>query len=192
MILPHLPQNREVLFLNYATIKVNDIANGPGIRVSLFVSGCTHRCPGCFNEEAWDFAYGEAFTAETEEYIMRALDHGYVEGLTLLGGEPMEPVHQVALLPFIRQVKERFPAKSVWCYTGYLLDRDLLAADGRARTDATQELVELFDVMVDGPFVMAQKDIRLRFRGSSNQRIIDIPATLQSGQVTLKEWGDYT
>ena len=178
--------------MNYATIKVNDIANGPGIRVSLFVSGCTHHCPGCFNEEAWDFSYGEPFTAETEDYILGAMDHGYVEGVTLLGGEPMEPVHQAALLPFVRRVKERFPTKSVWCYTGYLLDRDLLAADGRARTDATDELIGLFDVMVDGPFVMAKKDIRLRFRGSSNQRIIDIPATLASGQVTLKEWGDYT
>ncbi|MBQ5841278.1 MAG: anaerobic ribonucleoside-triphosphate reductase activating protein [Clostridia bacterium] len=178
--------------MNYATIKVNDIANGPGIRISLFVSGCTHRCPGCFNEEAWDFAYGEPFTADTEDYILQAMDHGYVEGITLLGGEPMEPVHQAALLPFIRRVKERFPTKSVWCYTGYLLDRDLLAVDGRARTDATDELIGLFDVMVDGPFVMAQKDIRLRFRGSSNQRIIDIPATLKNGQVTLKEWGDYT
>jgi anaerobic ribonucleoside-triphosphate reductase activating protein len=178
--------------LHYVFIKVNDIANGPGVRVSLFVSGCTHRCPGCFNEEAWDFAYGHPFTAETEERLLQALAPDYVEGLTLLGGEPMEPSNQAALLPFVRRVKERFPQKSVWCYTGYLLDTDLLDTDGRAHAAATDELLRLCDVVVDGPFMQAKMDIRLRFRGSSNQRIIDMPATLKSGQVTLKEWGDYT
>ena len=112
--------------MNYATIKYNDIANGTGVRVSLFVSGCTHHCKGCFNAEAWDFAYGEPFTREVEENILAALDHGYIDGLSLLGGEPMEPAHQRALFPFLKEVKQRFPTKNIWCYTGYLLDTELL------------------------------------------------------------------
>ena len=177
--------------MNYATIKVNDIANGTGIRVSLFVSGCTHRCPGCFNAEAWDFQYGQPFTADTEDDILRALDHAYVEGLTLLGGEPMEPVNQQALLPFLRRVKARFPNKTIWCYTGYLLDSELMDPAGRAHTEDTPELLSLLDVVVDGRFEQDKKDIRLRFRGSSNQRIIDMPATRQAGRIILKEWGDF-
>lgn len=177
--------------MNYATIKYNDIANGTGVRVSLFVSGCTHRCKGCFNAEAWDFGYGEPFTREVEENILAALDHGYVDGLSLLGGEPMEPAHQRALLPFLKEVKERFPNKNIWCYTGYLLDTELLDPAGRAHTEVTRELVGLLDVVVDGRFEEDKKDIRLRFRGSSNQRIIDVPATLAAGDVKLKEWGDY-
>jgi anaerobic ribonucleoside-triphosphate reductase activating protein len=177
--------------MNYATIKYNDIANGTGVRVSLFVSGCTHHCKGCFNAEAWDFDYGEPFTREVEENILAALDHGYVDGLSLLGGEPMEPAHQRALLPFLKEVKERFPAKNIWCYTGYLLDTELLDETGRAHTEVTRELVGLLDVVVDGRFEEDKKDIRLRFRGSSNQRIIDVPATLSTGEVKLKEWGDY-
>lgn len=177
--------------MNYATIKVNDIANGTGVRVSLFVSGCTHRCKGCFNAEAWDFDYGEPFTRQTEEYILSALDHGYVDGLSLLGGEPMEPAHQRALLPFLKEVKDRFPNKNIWCYTGYLLDEELLSPTGRAHTEVTEELVSLLDVVVDGRFEEDKKDIRLRFRGSSNQRIVDVPASLKAGEIILKEWGDY-
>ena len=177
--------------MNYATIKYNDIANGTGVRVSLFVSGCTHHCKGCFNAEAWDFGYGEPFTREVEEAILAALDHGYVDGLSLLGGEPMEPAHQRVLLPFLQEVKERFPAKNIWCYTGYLLDAELLDPKGRAHTEVTEELVSLLDVVVDGRFEEEKKDIRLRFRGSSNQRIIDVPATLAAGEVKIKEWGDY-
>lgn len=177
--------------MNYATIKVNDIANGIGVRVSLFVSGCTHHCRGCFNEEAWDFAYGEPFTPAVEEQILSALDHGYVAGLSLLGGEPMEPEHQRALLPFLRRVKARFPDKTIWCYTGYLLDSELLSPDGRAHTEVTDALVRLLDVVVDGRFVEEKKDIRLRFRGSSNQRIVDVPATLAAGHIVEKTWGDY-
>ena len=177
--------------MNYATIKYNDIANGTGVRVSLFVSGCTHRCKGCFNAEAWDFGYGEPFTREIEENILAALDHGYVDGLSLLGGEPMEPAHQRVLLPFLKEVKKRFPTKNIWCYTGYLLDAELLDEQGRAHTEVTNELVSLLDVVVDGRFEEEKKDIRLRFRGSSNQRIIDVPATLQAGEVKLTEWGDY-
>ncbi len=176
--------------MNVATIKVNDIANGTGVRVSLFVSGCTHHCKGCFNAEAWDFAYGEPFTRETEEYILNALDHSYVDGLSLLGGEPMEPAHQRALLPLLREVKSRFPQKTVWCYTGYLLDSELLAADGRAHTEVTDEVVRHLDVVVDGKFEQDKKDIRLRFRGSSNQRLIDVPATLAVGEI--QEWSDDT
>lgn len=177
--------------MNYATIKFNDIANGTGVRVSLFVSGCTHRCKGCFNAEAWDFDYGEPFTRKVEETILAALDHGYVDGLSLLGGEPMEPAHQRALFPFLKEFKERFPTKNIWCYTGYLLDAELLDPAGRAHTEVTDELVSLLDVVVDGRFEEDKKDIRLRFRGSSNQRIIDVPATLQAGEVIMKEWGDY-
>ena len=177
--------------MNYATIKKNDIANGPGIRVSLFVSGCTHRCPGCFNAEAWDFAYGEVFTHEVEESILRALEPGYVEGLTLLGGEPMEPENQAVLLPFVRRVKERYPNKTVWCYSGYTLEQ-LLDPTCRAHTADTAALLALFDVLVDGRFEQDKKDIRLRFRGSSNQRIIDLPATLSAGDIRIKEWGDFT
>ncbi len=177
--------------MNYATIKVNDIANGTGVRVSLFVSGCTHHCPGCFNAEAWDFDYGEPFTAAVEEGILKALEPAYVAGLSLLGGEPLEPAHQRALMPLLRKMKQRFPEKTVWCYSGYLLDKDLLAADGRARTEVTDELLAMLTVLVDGPFVEAQKDISLRFRGSANQRIIDMPATLAAGEIKWKEWGDY-
>lgn len=177
--------------MNYATIKFNDIANGTGVRVSLFVSGCTHHCKGCFNAEAWDFHYGEPFTREVEESILAALDHGYVDGLSLLGGEPMEPSHQRALLPFLKEVKTRFPQKNIWCYTGYLLDTELLDPNGRAHTEVTEELVDLLDVVVDGRFEEDKKDIRLRFRGSSNQRIIDVPASRKAGQIILKEWGDY-
>lgn len=177
--------------MNYATIKVNDIANGIGVRVSLFVSGCTHHCRGCFNEEAWDFAYGEPFTHAVEEQILSALDRGYVAGLSLLGGEPMEPEHQRALLPFLQRVKARFPDKTIWCYTGYLLDSELLSPAGRAHTEVTDALVRLLDVVVDGRFVEEKKDIRLRFRGSSNQRIVDVPATLAAGHIVEKTWGDY-
>ena len=177
--------------MNYATIKVNDIANGTGIRVSLFVSGCTHRCPGCFNAEAWDFDYGEPFTPEVEERIFRALEPAYVEGLTLLGGEPMEPANQAALLPFVRRVKQRFPDKTVWCYTGYTLEQ-LSDPACRAHTGDTAALLALTDVLVDGRFEQDKKDIRLRFRGSSNQRIIDLPATLAAGHIKIKEWGDFS
>ena len=177
--------------MNYATIKFNDIANGVGVRVSLFVSGCTHHCKGCFNAEAWDFQYGEPFTPAVEDTILDALAPDYVAGLSLLGGEPMEPAHQRALLPFLRRVKERYPQKTIWCYTGYLLDIELLAPDGRAHTAVTEELIGLLDVVVDGRFEEDKKDIRLRFRGSSNQRIIDIPATRKTGNIILKEWGDY-
>ena len=177
--------------MNYATIKLNDIANGTGVRVSLFVSGCTHHCKGCFNAEAWDFAYGEPFTTAVEDGILEAMAPAYVSGLSLLGGEPLEPAHQRALLPLLRRMKALYPEKTVWCYSGYLLDKDLLAPEGRARTEVTDELLSMLTVLVDGPFVEELKDISLRFRGSSNQRIIDVPATLATGEIQQKEWGDY-
>lgn len=172
--------------MNYGTIKKYDIANGEGVRVSLFVSGCTHHCKNCFNEEAWDFGYGKPFTADTEQEIMDALSADYINGLTLLGGEPFEPENQKVLLPFLRRVRERFPEKDIWCYTGYSLERELLA-DSRARCECTDEMLSFIDVLVDGRFVEELKDISLPFRGSSNQRIIDLKATLESGCAVLKK-----
>lgn len=172
--------------MNYGTIKKNDIANGEGVRVSLFVSGCTHHCRNCFNQEAWDFSYGRPFTGETEEEILAALSPSYINGLTLLGGEPFEPENQKVLTGFLRRVKERFPEKDIWCYTGYLLDRELLPGS-RARCGYTDEMLGMIDVLVDGRFEEEQKDISLPFRGSLNQRIIDVKATLERGEIRLKE-----
>ncbi len=163
--------------MNYATIKWADVANGPGVRVSLFVSGCTHRCPGCFNREAWDFTYGQPFTQVEEDKILAALAPAHIKGLSLLGGEPFEPDNQRALLPFLRRVKGRFPDKEVWCYSGYTLDGELWR-ESRARCECTDEMLSLIDVLVDGPFVEAEKDLNLRFRGSANQRILDVPASI--------------
>ena len=165
--------------MNYATIKWADVANGPGVRVSLFVSGCTHRCPGCFNQEVQDFAYGQPFTKAEEDKLTAALSPAHIRGLSLLGGEPFEPDNQRALLPLLRRVKEQFPEKEIWCYTGYTLETELWR-DSRARCECTDELLSLIDVLVDGPFVEEQKDLNLRFRGSSNQRILNIPASIQA------------
>jgi anaerobic ribonucleoside-triphosphate reductase activating protein len=174
--------------MNYAQIKNNDIANGPGIRVSLFVSGCTHRCPGCFNEEAWDFNYGKPFTQETVDEILAMLSPDRIRGLTLLGGEPFEPQNQGPIVELLRQIKSRYPNKSIWAFSGYLFDRDILAGRLGDR-EITMEYLSYLDVLVDGPFVMAKKDLNLRFRGSSNQRLIDVPASLESGTVVLwKDW----
>ena len=160
--------------MNYASIRECDIANGDGVRVSLFVSGCTHRCKGCFNEEAWDFAYGKPFTAETEAEILSALEPGFIDGLTLLGGEPMEPENQRVLVPFLRRVRDRFGlSRTIWVYTGCVLETEL-RSESRWRTEVTDEFLSLIDVLVDGPFVEDLKDISLKFRGSSNQRIIDM------------------
>ena len=157
--------------MNYSAIKPCDIANGEGVRVSLFVSGCTHHCKGCFNPSTWDFAAGEPFTPEVEERILSLLAPDYIQGLSLLGGEPFEPENQVVLAPFVRRVRERLPGKNVWCYTGCVLERDLRAPT-RWRTAVTDDLLSMIDVLVDGPFVEALKDISLPFRGSSNQRIL--------------------
>ena len=174
--------------MNYATIKNCDIANGPGVRVSLFVSGCTHRCPGCFNEVAWDFEYGELFTRETIERILKMLKPAYVRGLTLLGGEPFEPQNQPALLELLRQVKEQLPEKSIWAFSGYLFDRDILGWRLGPR-EITEEILSYLDVLVDGPFIESKKNLSLRFRGSENQRLINVPASLGAGQIVL--WEDW-
>ena len=159
--------------MNYGTIKKNDIANGVGVRVSLFVSGCTHHCPGCFNEEAWDFGFGKPFTGETEEEILDALAPDYIEGLTLLGGEPFEPENQKELAGLLKRVRETYPDKDIWCYTGYLYDVDL-PEGGRVHTEVTEEMLSYIDVLVDGEFIEEEKDVTLVFRGSRNQRIIEL------------------
>ena len=160
--------------MNYASIRTCDIANGEGVRVSLFVSGCTHHCPGCFNQDAQAFDYGEPFTREVEDRILDALAPSHVAGLTLLGGEPMEPANQRALAPFLRRFRERYGAtKTLWVYTGCVLDLATgLFTEPRFNTDVTKEFLAMTDVLVDGPFVEALKDISLKFRGSSNQRIL--------------------
>ena len=171
--------------MNYATIKNCDIANGPGVRVSLFVSGCTHHCPGCFNEVAWDFDYGQPFTQETIDTILGMLRPGYIRGLTLLGGEPFEPQNQGAVVELLRQVKRELPEKSIWAFSGYLFDRDILSG----RLGDTREYLSYLDVLVDGPFIEARKNLSLRFRGSENQRLIDVPASLAAGTIVL--WQDW-
>ena len=170
--------------MNYGAIKKFEIADGPGVRVSLFVSGCTHHCRECFQPETWNFDYGQLLTGETEQELFEALDREYICGLTLLGGEPFEPQNQRVLVPFLRRVKERFPEKSIWCYTGYTLETDLLSPS-RARCEVTDEMLSMLDVLVDGEFVLEKKNIRLRFRGSENQRLIDLKETLATGNTVL-------
>lgn len=174
--------------MNYATIKNCDIANGPGVRVSLFVSGCTHRCKGCFNEVAWDFNYGQPFTQETIEMILKMLAPEHIQGITLLGGEPFEPQNQQSILQLLRQIKKTYPNKSIWAFSGYLFDKDILAGK-LGPWEITREYISYLDVLVDGPFVLEKKDLSLRFRGSSNQRIIDVPASIEKGEVVL--WSDW-
>ena len=174
--------------MNYASIKNCDIANGPGVRVSLFVSGCTHHCKGCFNEIAWDFHYGKPFTQDTIDMILGMLKPDYVKGLTLLGGEPFEPQNQPALVDLLRQVKAHYPNKSIWSFSGYLFDRDILPGKLGDPT-VTREFLSYLDVLVDGPFVESKKNLSLRFRGSENQRLINVPASLEQGTVVL--WEDW-
>ena len=164
--------------MNYCNIKRRDIADGIGVRVTLFVSGCTHHCKGCFQPETWDFAYGQPFDAASEELIY------FIAGLTLLGGEPFEPDNQRGLLPLLREAKRRFPDKTVWAYSGYTWEE--LTGESRARCEVTDELLSLIDVLVDGEFMEERRDITLRFRGSSNQRILDVPRSLSAGKAV--EW----
>lgn len=168
--------------MNYGEIKKCDIANGEGIRVTLFVSGCTHHCKGCFQPETWSFSYGKPFDEAAVQEVLRSLAPYYVNGLTLLGGEPFEPDNQRGLLPLLKEVRARFPEKNIWCYTGYTLESDLLS-DSRARCECTDEMLSLLDVLVDGEFIEEKKDISLPFRGSANQRIIDVQKTLKTGEV---------
>ena len=172
--------------MHYGEIKKCDIANGEGVRVSLFVSGCTHHCPGCFNQDTWDFCYGKEYTDETEQEILDALSPDYINGLSLLGGEPFEPQNQKVLVQLLRKVREQYPQKTVWCYSGYLFDRELLS-ESRARCEYTDEMLSMIDILVDGRFVEKLKDIRLVFRGSSNQRIIDVKRSLQNGDIVAWE-----
>lgn len=165
--------------MNYAVIKPHDVANGPGVRVSLFVSGCPHRCPGCFNEETWDYQYGAPYTHKTEEEILSALAPSYIKGFSLLGGEPFVPEHQAVLLPLLTKIRETLPQKTIWAYSGYTWE-----------TLPDRTLIPLLDVLVDGPFIEAEKDLNLRFRGSGNQRLIDVQQSIKEGQVVL--WRDPT
>lgn len=169
--------------MRWCEIKTADIANGPGVRVSVFVSGCTHHCKGCFNFATWDFEAGEPFTAETERRLIEAGARPYISGLTVLGGEPFEPSNQRGLVPFLRRWRETNPGKNVWCYTGCVLESELLSPS-HWRTECTDEMLSMIDVLVDGPFIESLKDISLRFRGSSNQRILDI----SGGASSPKEW----
>ncbi|MCR5218724.1 MAG: anaerobic ribonucleoside-triphosphate reductase activating protein [Treponema sp.] len=158
--------------MHYGEIKTTDIANGEGVRVTLFVSGCRIHCKGCFNSMTWDFNYGKPYTFETEEFIIKALEPEYIAGLTVLGGEPMEPENQRVLVKLMRRVKETYPSKTIWCYSGYVYDKDLLPQDGKKHCEVTDELLSYINVLVDGPFILKEKDITLQFRGSRNQRIL--------------------
>ena len=170
----------------YGTIKKYDIANGPGVRVSLFVSGCRHHCKGCFNAETWDFRYGQLYTEETEKEILAALEPGYIQGFTLLGGEPFEPENQRELVKLLRRVRKELPEKNIWSFTGFILDQDLLDG-GRKHCEVTDEMLSLLDVLVDGPFKEEEKDITLAFRGSRNQRLIDMKKSLKEQEVVELE-----
>ena len=170
----------------YANIKNNDIANGPGVRVSLFVSGCTHHCKGCFNEVAWDFEYGKPFTQETISEILEMLRPAHIKGLTLLGGEPFEPQNQGAIVELLRRVKAEYPQKSIWSFSGYVFEK--ITSGTLGDWEITKEFLSYLDVLVDGPFVEEKKNLNLRFRGSENQRLLDVPASLAQGAPVL--WVD--
>ena len=170
--------------MNYSGVKYCDIANGLGWRTVLFVSGCRNACKGCFQPETWAFDYGESFDEKIENQILDSLEPAYVKGLTLLGGDPFEEENQRGLISFMRKVKERYPQKDVWAYTGYLLDEDLVAG-GRKYTEVTDELLSMIDVLVDGPFVEEKKNLMLKFKGSENQRVIDMNKTRESGKIEI-------
>lgn len=170
--------------MKYATIKKHDVANGPGVRVSIFVSGCNHHCKGCFNAEAWDFNYGNNFTEKEQEEVIKALEPQYMKGLSLLGGEPLEPINQKGLLPVVKKVKEKYPEKTIWCYTGFLFDKNVVGQMAKENED-TKELLKYIDFIVDGKFQEENKDLTLQFRGSSNQRIIDVQKSLKSNSIVL-------
>lgn len=177
--------------MHYSTIKDCDIANGIGVRITLFVSGCTNHCKNCFQPQTWDFNYGEPFTEETEEKLLEMLKPDYISGLTLLGGEPMEPQNQKALVPFLKRVREAYPNKNIWCFTGFTYE--ILKTDGsHPRCEVTDEMLSLIDVLVDGKYVDELKDLTLQFRGSSNQRLIDMVKTRENGEVTLLPNNDRT
>ncbi len=168
----------------YGNIKNCDIADGIGVRVTLFVSGCTNRCEGCFQPETWDFHYGQPFTAETEATLLDMLAPSYINGLTLLGGDPFEPGNQRVLTPFLKRVRERFPKKDIWAFTGFLYE-ELLRPGSHPRCEVTDDMLSMLDVLVDGPFILGEKEVGLRFRGSRNQRLIDMNVTRETGEITI-------
>lgn len=170
----------------YADIKKVDVANGPGVRVSLFVSGCTHKCKGCFNEEAWDFKYGHEYTKKEEDKIIELLKPDYIEGITILGGEPFEYVNQKGILPLLRRIRKELPNKTIWCFSGYTFDTDILE-DMCNKYEETRELISYIDVLVDGKFEIDKKNFKLKFRGSSNQRIINVKESLKNNKVILMD-----
>ena len=171
--------------MNYCELKKCDIANGEGVRTTLFVSGCTNHCKECFQPATWDFGYGKPFTREVEDEIIASIKPYYISGLTLLGGEPFEPANQRALVPFLHRVREECPDKTVWCFSGFTLDKELLVDGSYPRCEVTDEMLSMIDVLVDGRFVRELKDISLRFRGSSNQRLIDMNQTREKGTIVL-------
>ena len=175
--------------MNYANIKNCDIANGEGVRVTLFVSGCTNRCEGCFQPETWDFDFGEPFTKEVEDKLLKMLEPSYIRGLTLLGGEPFEPSNQRVLAPFVERVKNTYPDKDIWAFTGFTYE-NLLTDGYPKRTEVTDKLLSMIDVLVDGKFIQALKNLRLKFRGSSNQRLIDMNKTREQGEIVLLDLKD--
>ena len=168
--------------MNYGQVFYADTANGIGARISLFVSGCTHHCPGCFNEETWDFNFGDPFTREVEDDIIEHLRPSYIDGLSLLGGEPMEAKNQRALLPFLERGKDEVPHATVWIYSGYTFEELLDETNSRCHTEATRRILELADILVDGKFILAEKDVKLRFRGSRNQRILELKESLKENR----------
>ncbi len=170
--------------MNYANIKWYDVANGPGVRVSLFVSGCRNHCKNCFNPETWDFDYGQPFTEEVEDKILKAMEPDYIKGFTLLGGDPFEPENCAALVPFMKRMRKLYPEKSIWCFTGYDYERDLLTGK-KGDAETVLKLLRTLDVLVDGRFVEELKDLNLRFRGSSNQRIISVKESLKKDKIVL-------
>ena len=172
--------------MHYADIKKADIANGLGVRVSVFVSGCTHHCKGCFNEAAWDFKYGNKFTDLQKNIILKQLENDFISGITILGGEPFEFINQEGILPLLKEVRKKFPNKSIWVYTGYLFDKNIVREMSN-KNNVTKQLLEIVDVIVDGKFELDKKNLRLKFRGSSNQRIIDVKSSINSGKVILME-----
>ena len=170
--------------MNYAGIKYCDVANGLGCRTVLFVSGCRNHCKDCFQPHTWDFSYGNEFDETIQKELLDSLNSTYIKGLTLLGGEPFEPENQIALLPFVKKVREQYPSKDIWAFTGYVYDTDLIEG-GRKHCEATDELLSMIDVLVDGPFIAEQRNLMLKFRGSENQRVIDMKKTLEEGRIVL-------
>ena len=168
--------------MNYVTIKHNDIANGLGVRTSLFVAGCTHHCKGCFNEATWNFKYGREFTKKEEDYIIELLKPDYIDGITILGGEPFEYVNQKGILPLVKRIRKELPNKSIWCFSGYTFDKDILNVMCK-KWNETKELISYIDVLVDGKFEIGKKNFKLKFRGSSNQRIIDVKESIKQNKV---------